>query len=73
MRNKQLTQQVDATVAMMLFEPGTIVELVGQEDWGHGFVQSVVGTLVTVNFQHQGKQVIRVDKVALKVIRAASS
>jgi hypothetical protein len=68
-----MTQTVDATTAMMLFEPGTIVELVGQEDWGHGFVQSVVGALVTVNFEHQGKQVIRADKVPLKIIRAASA
>ncbi len=49
-----------------MLEPGMLVRHPGQEDWGIGQVQSVVGSRVTVNFEHAGKVVIdnkRVDLV----------
>lgn len=48
-------------------EPGMLVRHPLKEDWGLGQVQSVVGSRVTVNFEHAGKVVIdskRVDLVS---------
>jgi FKBP-type peptidyl-prolyl cis-trans isomerase 2 len=50
-----------------LLEPGMLVRHPGQAEWGLGQVQSVIGSRVTVNFEHAGKVVIdskRVDLVA---------
>jgi hypothetical protein len=50
-----------------LLEPGMLVRHPEQGDWGLGQVQSVVGSRVTVNFEHAGKVVIdarRVDLIA---------
>jgi hypothetical protein len=38
-----------------------------QPDWGLGQVQSVVGSRVTVNFEHAGKVVIETDLVTLNL------
>jgi hypothetical protein len=46
-------------------EPGVLVRLADRPDWGLGQVQTVVGTKVTVNFEHAGKQVIESDRVRL--------
>ena len=48
-----------------LLEPGMLVWHPGQEDWGLGQVQSVVGSRVTVNFEHAGKVVIDSKRVDL--------
>jgi FKBP-type peptidyl-prolyl cis-trans isomerase 2 len=48
-----------------LLEPGMLVRHPGQEDWGLGQVQSVVGARVTVNFEHAGKVVIDSKRVDL--------
>lgn len=37
-------------------------------EWGVGQVQSVVGTRVTVNFEHAGKLLINAAQVALDVL-----
>jgi Protein of unknown function (DUF3553) len=37
----------------------------GQADWGLGQVQSVIGSRVTVNFEHVGKVVIDSTQVDL--------
>lgn len=37
----------------------------GQTDWGIGQVQSVVGSRITVNFEHAGKVVIDGNRVEL--------
>ena len=50
-----------------VLEPGTIVRLVSQPDWGIGQVQSRIGTRITVNFQDAGKQVIDGSKVELSI------
>ena len=37
-------------------------------DWGVGQVQSAVGTRVTVNFEHAGKQLIDVGVISLELL-----
>jgi hypothetical protein len=49
-------------------EPGVLVRHPGQDDWGLGQVQSVVGAKVTVNFEHAGKQVIDSAHVRLTYV-----
>jgi hypothetical protein len=46
-------------------EPGVLVRCPSQPGWGLGQVQSVVGALVTVNFEDAGKQTINADHVRL--------
>jgi FKBP-type peptidyl-prolyl cis-trans isomerase 2 len=48
-----------------VLEPGMLVRHPGQEDWGLGQVQSVVGSRVTVNFEHAGKVVIDSKRIDL--------
>jgi len=48
--------------------PGALVRHPGAPDWGTGQVQSVVGSRVTVNFEHAGKRVIDNTIVGLQVI-----
>ena len=45
--------------------PGAFVRHPDRPDWGAGQVQSVIGDRVTVNFEHQGKQMINAAVVAL--------
>lgn len=47
------------------FEPGDLVRHPEREDWGLGQVQSVIGTRITVNFEHAGKVVIEAKVVGL--------
>ncbi len=47
------------------FTPGTLVRHPDQPDWGVGQVQSAIGARVTVNFEHAGKKLIKVDVVKL--------
>jgi len=49
-----------------LFEPGTYVTLAGAPDWGVGQVQCVVGSRVTVNFEHAGKRLINIAHAELR-------
>ncbi len=48
--------------------PGDRVRLATAPDWGTGQVQLVVGTKVTVNFEHAGKRVVMTDVVALEQV-----
>ncbi len=48
--------------------PGDFVRNPAQPDWGLGQVQSVIGTRITVNFEHAGKLSINGDIVKLEVI-----
>jgi FKBP-type peptidyl-prolyl cis-trans isomerase 2 len=48
-----------------VLEPGMLVRHPGQADWGLGQVQSVVGSRVTVNFEHAGKVVIDSTRISL--------
>jgi hypothetical protein len=49
-----------------ILTPGGWVRHPGCPDWGIGQVQSVVGTRVTVNFEHAGKVLIDIGHVALE-------
>lgn len=48
--------------------PGAIVRHPDQPDWGDGQVQSVIGNRITVNFEHEGKQLIMGDVIDLIVV-----
>ncbi len=48
------------------FAPGDYVRNPRQPAWGHGQVQSAVGLLVTVMFEHAGKVVVNTAAVPLE-------
>ena len=50
--------------------PGTLVRNPAAPQWGVGEVQSAIGNRVTVNFEHAGKLLIKVDQVDLEVLNA---
>ena len=51
-----------------MLQPGDWVRHAGCPSWGEGQVQSVVGSRVTVNFEHAGKVLIDVRHVDLEVV-----
>ena len=51
-----------------LIEPGMRVRHPDRPDWGIGQVQSVVGSRITVNFEHAGKLLINAALVALEIL-----
>lgn len=55
-----------------LLEPGVWVAHPRAPEWGAGQVQSRIGTRVTVNFEHAGKQVIDAEYVDLLLINPLS-
>lgn len=54
-----------------LLAPGSFVRHPGEPDWGIGQVQSVVGSRVTVNFEHAGKRTINIAVIDLDMVDAA--
>jgi hypothetical protein len=54
----------------MIYElvPGALVRHPDRPDWGLGQVQSAIGNRVTVNFEHQGKQLINTSVITLVVV-----
>jgi hypothetical protein len=55
-----------------ILEPGVLVRHPACPDWGLGQVQSVIGTRITVNFEHAGKVVVEGSVVELMpVIRSS--
>lgn len=53
---------------MIEFEVGDFVRHPARPDWGDGQVQSVIGQVVTVNFEEAGKQVIHAEHIALELV-----
>ena len=53
------------------FVPGMFVRHPDQPDWGLGQVQSAINGRVTVNFEHQGKQLINTNVISLKIVTDA--
>jgi len=51
-----------------ILAPGMRVRHPQQPDWGIGQVQSVIGSRITVNFEHAGKVVINGDVVSLDLV-----
>ncbi|MEO8558838.1 MAG: DUF3553 domain-containing protein [Rhodospirillales bacterium] len=45
--------------------PGDYVRHPGQPDWGPGQIQSIIGSRITVNFEHAGKVLIEGGVVEL--------
>lgn len=56
----------------MRLVPGSRVRLPTAPNWETGQVQSVVGSRVTVNFDHAGKQLIETSRVTLEVVELAA-
>jgi hypothetical protein len=48
--------------------PGALVRHPGEEEWGVGQVQSVVGSRITVNFENAGKRLINGERVQLVLV-----
>ena len=46
--------------------PGDLVHHPGRPDWGLGQIQSIIGSRITVNFEHAGKVLIDGRVVALE-------
>ena len=55
---------------MMLidFEPGDYVINPANKNWGIGQVQSIIGKMVTVNFENYGKRVINIENIYLEKV-----
>lgn len=49
-------------------EVGAIVRMPAQPDWGLGQVQSIVGSRITVNFEHKGKVVLQGNGTSLELV-----
>lgn len=49
-------------------EPGQRVRHPDRPDWGDGQIQSIVGSRVTVNFEHVGKILINARVISLSPI-----
>lgn len=49
-------------------EVGAIVRMPAHPDWGLGQVQSIVGSRITVNFEHRGKVVLQGDGTSLELV-----
>ena len=51
--------------------PGTIVECPSQPGWGLGQVQSCINSKITINFENDGKKVIDLNIIDLKIFENA--
>ena len=51
-----------------IYEPGVLVRMDSQLDWGICQVQSAIGEKITVNFENQGKLVLNINKVKLSLV-----
>ena len=47
------------------YSVGNFVTHPHKPDWGTGQVQSVIGSRITVNFEHAGKQLINTELISL--------
>jgi Protein of unknown function (DUF3553) len=56
-----------------LLSPGDFVRHPGRPDWGLGQVQSMIGRLITVNFENAGKLVIDGNVVELEPVPSSSA
>ena len=60
-------------MSQALLTPGAVVRNPAQPDWGTGQVQSAIGTRVTVNFEHAGKQALDLRHVKLELVQPPRS
>lgn len=54
-----------------ILEPGMLVRNPACPDWGLGQVQSVIGSRITVNFEHAGK--VAIDGAVVELIPVVGS
>ena len=47
---------------------GDFVHHPDRPDWGIGQVQSVIGSRITVNFEHEGKKLINAELINLEPV-----
>jgi hypothetical protein len=52
-------------MSKVFLEPGALVRLEAEPDWGIGQIQSIAGMRVTVNFENAGKKLINLAQVEL--------
>jgi hypothetical protein len=57
-----------ATMSRAFLEVGAIVRHRSEPGWGLGQIQSIIGTRVTINFEHQGKVVLHGDDLPLELV-----
>ena len=50
-----------------MLEVGALVRHPDRPEWGIGQVQSIIGSRITVNFEHEGKVVLNGDIVTLRL------
>lgn len=55
-------------MAEIWLTPGATVRNPARPEWGPGQVQSAIGTRVTVNFEHCGKQTLDTRHVTLELV-----
>lgn len=67
MMDRPRNRPAPAWAAASIVEPGQRVRLPSQPEWGEGQIQSVVGSRVTVNFEHAGKVLVNTAQVVLEV------
>lgn len=48
--------------------PGARIALTAHPEWGEGHVQSCIGGLLTANFEHAGKRVIKTSECNIEVL-----
>lgn len=54
-----------------ILEPGMLVRHPARPDWGLGQVQSVIGSRITVNFEHAGK--LAIDGAVVELVPVIGS
>ena len=47
---------------------GDFVVHPSRPDWGRGQIQSVIGSRITVNFEHSGKKLINAELIILEPV-----
>lgn len=56
------------SMAAEFFEVGAIVRHPICPEWGVGQVQSIIGSRITVNFEHRGKVVLQGEEILLELV-----
>lgn len=60
-------------MAHLFLEPGALVRLEAEPDWGIGQIQSIVEHRVTVHFEHAGKKLINTEQAELVPVSASAA
>jgi hypothetical protein len=66
--NPAVSRKASSSMSKIFLEPGALVRLESEPEWGIGQIQSIAGTRVTVNFENAGKKVINVAQAELVAV-----